>query len=63
MIVGMVSGVYSTIYIAAPILIWLDKGDLANPKLREAIVDVDVQAEREAQAAAEAAAKTGQAGS
>jgi SecD/SecF fusion protein len=25
MIIGMVSGVYSTIYIAAPILIWLDK--------------------------------------
>lgn len=63
MIIGMISGVYSTIYIAAPILIWLDKGDLANPTLREAIVDVDVQAEREAQAAAEAAAKTGQAGS
>ncbi|MBL8738443.1 MAG: protein translocase subunit SecD [Planctomycetes bacterium] len=67
MIIGMVSGVYSTIYIAAPILIWLDKGDLANPTLREAIVDVDVQAEREAQAAAAAeaaaAAKTGQAGS
>ncbi len=32
MIVGMVSGVYSTIYIAAPILIWLDRGDLAHPK-------------------------------
>src|SRR5690606_18938487 len=26
MIVGMISGVYSTIYIAAPILIWMDKG-------------------------------------
>ena len=30
MIVGMVSGVYSTIYIAAPILIWLDKGKPAG---------------------------------
>lgn len=56
MIVGMVSGVYSTIYIAAPILIWLDKGDLANPTLREAIVDVDVQAENAERAAAEAEA-------
>jgi preprotein translocase subunit SecF len=56
MIVGMISGVYSTIYIAAPILIWLDKGDLANPKLREAIVDVDVQAENAERAAAEAEA-------
>jgi SecD/SecF fusion protein len=27
MMVGMVSGVYSTMYIAAPILIWMDKGD------------------------------------
>ncbi len=33
MIVGMVSGVYSTIYIAAPVLIWLDKGDLSQPKV------------------------------
>jgi preprotein translocase SecF subunit len=56
MIVGMISGVYSTIYIAAPILIWLDKGDLANPKLREAIVDVDVLAENAERAAAEAEA-------
>ena len=61
MIVGMISGVYSTIYIAAPILIWLDKGDLANPKLREAIVDVDVLAENEARAAAEAEAKAAEA--
>ena len=30
MIIGMVSGVYSTIYIAAPILIWLDKGPPAG---------------------------------
>ncbi len=30
MIIGMVSGVYSTIYIAAPILIWLDKGDTGS---------------------------------
>ena len=59
MIIGMVSGVYSTIYIAAPILIWLDKGDLANPKLREAVVDVDVlHAEAEAKAAAAAKANT-----
>lgn len=27
MTVGMISGVYSTMYIAAPILIWMDKGD------------------------------------
>ncbi len=27
MIVGMVTGVYSTVYIAAPILIWMDKGE------------------------------------
>ncbi len=27
MMVGMISGVYSTMYIAAPILIWMDKGD------------------------------------
>jgi SecD/SecF fusion protein len=33
MIVGMVSGVYSTIYIAAPILIWLDKGELSRPQV------------------------------
>ena len=26
MMIGMVSGVYSTMYIAAPILIWMDKG-------------------------------------
>ena len=31
MIVGMVSGVYSTIYIAAPVLIWMDRGDLSRP--------------------------------
>jgi SecD/SecF fusion protein len=33
MIIGMVSGVYSTIYIAAPILIWLDKGELSRPQV------------------------------
>jgi SecD/SecF fusion protein len=36
MIVGMVSGVYSTIYIAAPVLIWLDRGDLSQPKVAPA---------------------------
>ncbi len=36
MIIGMVSGVYSTVYIAAPVLIWLDKGDLSRPKVAPA---------------------------
>ncbi len=33
MIVGMVSGVYSTIYIAAPVLLWMDRGDLSKPEV------------------------------
>ncbi|MFN9945399.1 MAG: protein translocase subunit SecD [Planctomycetota bacterium] len=33
MIIVMVTGVYSTIYIAAPILIWLDKGELSRPQV------------------------------
>ncbi|HEU4419250.1 MAG TPA: protein translocase subunit SecF, partial [Planctomycetota bacterium] len=37
MIIGMVSGVYSTIYIAAPILIWLDKRAPANKAKAAAI--------------------------
>jgi protein-export membrane protein SecD/preprotein translocase SecF subunit len=41
MIVGMVSGVYSTIYIAAPVLLWLDKGDLSRPDVPQAAVEVD----------------------
>jgi preprotein translocase SecF subunit len=43
MIVGMISGVYSTVYIAAPILIWLDRGDLSKPALPPAPpVEADV---------------------
>lgn len=36
MIIGMVSGVYSTVYIAAPILLWLDRGDLSKPTVAPA---------------------------
>jgi SecD/SecF fusion protein len=59
MIIGMVSGVYSTIFIAAPILIWLDKGDLSRPELQEAAHDPVAEAikAQEAEAAAAAAAK------
>jgi SecD/SecF fusion protein len=32
MIIGMIAGVYSTIFIAAPILLWLDKGEGAISK-------------------------------
>ncbi|MFY9342862.1 MAG: protein translocase subunit SecD [Planctomycetota bacterium] len=39
MIIGMISGVYSTIYIAAPILIWLDKGDLSKPQVKVEATD------------------------
>jgi protein-export membrane protein SecD/preprotein translocase SecF subunit len=42
MIIGMVSGVYSTIYIAAPILIWLDQGDLSQPKVEPAPAEAAV---------------------
>ena len=42
MIIGMVAGVYSTIYIAAPILIWLDKGDGAAPLAPPAGAEVAV---------------------
>jgi SecD/SecF fusion protein len=38
MIIGMVSGVYSTVYIAAPMLIWMDKGEpLAPPTKAEPV--------------------------
>lgn len=43
MIIGMVSGVYSTVYIAAPILIWLDKGDLSKPALPPAPVEAPAE--------------------
>ncbi|MBL8755765.1 MAG: protein translocase subunit SecD [Planctomycetes bacterium] len=58
MMVGMVSGVYSTIFIAAPILIWLDKGDLSRPELQQAPHDPVAEAikAQEAEAAAAAAA-------
>ena len=36
MIIGMISGVYSTIYIAAPVLLWLDRGDLSRPQVAPA---------------------------
>jgi SecD/SecF fusion protein len=42
MIIGMVAGVYSTIYIAAPILIWLDKGEGAAPLAPPAGAEVAV---------------------
>jgi SecD/SecF fusion protein len=37
MFIGMVSGVYSTVYIAAPILIWLDKRKPADKAKAEAV--------------------------
>jgi len=43
MIIGMVSGVYSTIYIAAPILIWLDKGELSRPQVPMTPVDAPAE--------------------
>lgn len=51
MIVGMLSGVYSTVYIAAPILLWLDRGDLSRPKVEPLPVEeipAELPAERPA---------------
>jgi len=49
MTVGMISGVYSTMYIAAPILIWLDKGEPVlvpeEPVDPHAVDSSDIEAE------------------
>ncbi|MGC6488279.1 MAG: protein translocase subunit SecD [Planctomycetota bacterium] len=61
MTIGMCCGVYSTMYIAAPILIWMDKGDPVevpdDPRDPEREGDYDNEAELAAQEAAAAAAK------
>ena len=41
MIVGMVSGVYSTVYIAAPILIWMHKEEPVQPQAQPVPVATD----------------------
>ena len=61
MTIGMCCGVYSTMYIAAPILIWMDKGDPVevpdDPRDPEREGDYDNEAELAAQEAAAAALK------
>jgi len=62
MIIGMFTGVYSSMYIAAPILIWMDKGDPVEvpegPRDPEREGDFDNEAQMLAeQAAAEEAAE------
>ena len=56
MTIGMCCGVYSTMYIAAPILIWMDKGDPVevpdDPRDPEREGDFDNEAEIAAQQAA-----------
>jgi SecD/SecF fusion protein len=60
MTIGMCCGVYSTMYIAAPILIWMDKGDPVevpdDPRDPNREGDFDNEAEIAAQEAAAAAA-------
>ncbi len=60
MTVGMISGVYSTMYIAAPILIWMDKGGPVEvpegPRDPEVEGDFDNEAFLRAKAEEEAAA-------
>ncbi|MFT4513216.1 MAG: SecD/SecF fusion protein [Planctomycetota bacterium] len=66
MTVGMISGVYSTMYIAAPILIWMDKGGPVEVPdgPRDASIEgdfdneADILAKEEAAAAAAAAEKS-----
>ena len=66
MTVGMISGVYSTMYIAAPILIWMDKGDPVevpegprDPSVEgDFDNEADIRAQEEAAAAAAAAEKS-----
>ncbi|MFT7534661.1 MAG: SecD/SecF fusion protein [Hyphomicrobiaceae bacterium] len=66
MTVGMISGVYSTMYIAAPILIWMDKGGPVEvpegPRDPEVEGDfdneADIRAKEEAAAAAAAIEKS-----
>ena len=61
MTIGMCCGVYSTMYIAAPILIWMDRGDPVevpdDPRNPEREGDYDNEAELAAQEAAAAAQK------
>ena len=61
MIIGMITGVYSSMYIAAPILIWMDKGDPVEvpegPRDPEREGDFDNEAELLAQQAAAAEAE------
>lgn len=61
MTIGMCCGVYSTMYIAAPILIWMDKGDPVevpdDPRDPNREGDFDNEAEIAAQEAAAAAAE------
>jgi len=61
MTIGMCCGVYSTMYIAAPILIWMDRGDPVevpdDPRDPEREGDFDNEAEIAAQEAAAAAAE------
>ena len=61
MTIGMCCGVYSTMYIAAPILIWMDRGDPVEvpegPRDPEREGDYDNEAELAAQEAAAAAAQ------
>jgi SecD/SecF fusion protein len=66
MTVGMISGVYSTMYIAAPILIWMDKGEAVevpegprDPSIEGNFDnEADIRAKEEAAAAAAAAEKS-----
>jgi len=59
MMVGMLTGVYSSMYIAAPILIWMDKGDPVEVPEgpRDPSREGDFDNEAEMQAQAEEAAK------